>query len=103
MVTGEKQVEVRNATRYWTTRLTDRETGKLRSYQYVTFTRGYGRNAPRFTAECRGVFKAYKFDRTYSTGFSWTLPHSNAGYFIILLGPIVARLNTVAGENIAST
>ena len=103
MVTGEKPIEVRDATPYWTGWFTDRKTGMLKDYQYVTFSRGYlsKERAPRFVAKCRGIFKVHQFDRTYSTGFSWTLPYSDAGYYVILLGDIVSKSNVVPDEQIA--
>ncbi|MDQ3536858.1 MAG: ASCH domain-containing protein [Bacteroidota bacterium] len=51
---GEKKIEYREVTPFWTSRLFDKE-GKKRSYDSVLFINGYNKDARRLTTEFKGV------------------------------------------------
>lgn len=51
---GEKKIEYREVTPFWTSRLFDKE-GKKRSYDNVLFINGYNKDARRLTTEFKGV------------------------------------------------
>jgi hypothetical protein len=68
MVTGEKQVEIREKSRWMIMRLYDRN-GSERKYDAVKFVNGYGKNRPYFIVEYLGFETIFGADITYSNGF----------------------------------
>jgi ASC-1-like (ASCH) protein len=51
---GEKKIEYREVTPFWTSRLYDKE-GKKRAYDKVLFINGYNKDARRMETEFKGV------------------------------------------------
>ena len=69
MVTGEKKVEFREATRWIESRLIDSTTGKVKQYDRVKFANGYGKERPSFTVSYKGYeLKAKGVRKRYSNG-----------------------------------
>lgn len=69
MVTGEKNVEYRDRSRWMNSRLFWRDNSR-RHYDYVFFRNGYGLNRPWFVAEYLGFSTVEHIDITYSNGLT---------------------------------
>ena len=95
MVTGEKTEEFRRQSDWIKSRLF--RNGKLRPFTHVEFVNGYGKNKPRFTAECKGIREVneespeWNNTITYSNGLC---VHINEPMYIIELG-LVKTDNTL--------
>ncbi len=94
MVTGEKQVEIREKTRWMTLRLYDRN-GRERKYDAVKFVNGYGKNKPYFIAKYLGFETIFGADVTYSNGFHLEV---NKESWMINLGGIIESGNLKSSE-----
>ena len=92
MVTGEKNEEYRDVTKWIQSRLfTKSDVGSLivRSYDLVEFTNGYGKHLPRFTAHYIGFERRRSVQKSYSNG----LFISTGDVYAIKLGRIVSVEN----------
>lgn len=92
MVTGEKKKEFREFSDWITSRLYsfDKEGRKTaKSYDFVEFTNGYGRNMPRFTAKFLGFERRQWVHEKYSNG----LVVDAEMLWVIFLGDIISIEN----------
>jgi len=89
MVTGEKNFEIREKSRWMTMRLYDRN-GQERKYDFVKFTNGYGKDKPYFIAEFEGFDTIFQIYTTFSNGFRLDLAGE---YWRINLGEVVEAGN----------
>ena len=69
MITGEKTQEFRKCSTWIESRLYDKK-GNPRTYDYIQFTNGYGKERPSFTAKYCGFSKEKTINKKYSNGFS---------------------------------
>ena len=84
MVTGEKRMEFRDKTKYWESRLFEKD-GKQRQYDRVRFVNGYGATRPRFSVSFMGVkLEPNGVHATYSNGLE--VDTKGAPTYVILLG-----------------
>ena len=88
MVSGEKKVEYRDNTPYWTSRLFNKD-GTTKEFQYVEFSNGYRKNRPQFKVEFKGVEVIDEVKEVYSNGFRVNYPYKKEGYYKIILGSII--------------
>ena len=89
MVTGEKDVEVRDKSKWIESRLFDKE-GNPRTYDCVSFTNGYGKDKPNFVCEFDGVSTWDGMNCTFSNGqkLQWS-----GSKYVISLGKILSISN----------
>jgi ASC-1-like (ASCH) protein len=83
MKTGEKDIEYRTMSDWMKSRLYKGD--EERTYDYVQFTNGYGKDKPTFTAEYKGFFIA-PADVTFSNGLR---VFSTEPLYCIRLGKII--------------
>jgi len=83
MKTGEKNVEYRKMSQWMKSRLYTQN--KERTYAFVQFTNGYGKDKPSFTTEYKGFFVS-TVDVTFSNGLRVV---SDEPLYCIQLGEIV--------------
>jgi len=88
MVSGEKKVEYRDKTPYWTSRLFNKD-GTAKEFRYVEFSNGYRKNRPQFKVEFKGVEVIDEVNEVYSNGFRVNYPYKKEGYYKIILGSII--------------
>ena len=88
MVSGEKKVEYRDKTHYWTSRLFNKD-GTAKEFRYVEFSNGYRKNRPQFKVELKGVEVIDEVNEVYSNGFRVNYPYKKEGYYKIILGSII--------------
>jgi len=85
MLSGEKQIEIRNPSDWIKSRL------KKKDYDVVKFVNGYGSDRPYFITEYKGYYISEEFkDVNYSNGLMVTI---SEGDYIIKLGDIIERGN----------
>jgi hypothetical protein len=68
MVTGEKNFEYRDITKWINSRLFNKDN-TTKHYDYVKFTLGYGADKPFFICGYKGFKKVVNVHKIYSTGF----------------------------------
>jgi hypothetical protein len=85
MVTGEKQVEFREKSKWILLRLFNPD-GSKRHYDAVKFTNGYGKKRPYFIAKYLGFETIFGADVVYSNGFRLEI-HGES--WMISLGEII--------------
>lgn len=91
MVTREKRVEFRELSPWIKSRLYDKQ-GKLRHYDLVEFTNGYGATRPRFVCEFINAKVAITNDTVaYSNGLKVKIKANQTIY--IVLGDIKSKTN----------
>ena len=88
MVSGEKKYEYRINTKYWTSRLFNKD-GTPKQFKYVEFSNGYSKNRRQFLVEFKGVEIINEVDEKYSNGLKVKYPYIKNGYYKISLGEIV--------------
>lgn len=98
MITGEKQIEYRDNTKWIFSRLYKKEISKTgleyftpKKYDFVKFTNGYGKDKPYFIAEF--VFHAsltHSGYEKYSNGLEVLL---TPGMHVIKIGRIIEKNN----------
>lgn len=89
MVTGEKDFECREPTKFIIDRLMDK-LGNAKEYDYVLFTNGYGYHLPWFICEFEGFGTGYDNSYKFSTGFTMASKKEN---YRIFLGEIIHKQN----------
>lgn len=89
MITGEKDYEIREKSRWMAQRIYDQD-GRKRKYDFVKFTNGYGKDKPYFIAEFNGFGMVHHIDRTFSNGFHLKI---DGEYLCIILGKVVETGN----------
>ncbi len=91
MVTGEKREEFRKPTKWISSRHHQKIAGryKLKFYDYVVFTNGYGKDKPYFIAEILGFTNiSHAGQKVYKYSNGLTVEVENGDY-IILIGNIL--------------
>jgi ASC-1-like (ASCH) protein len=77
---GFKKEEYREIKNFWINRLTDKQTGELKSFDKIIFQHSYSKNAPKIELSCKGI--------NIGVGNSqWGA--ENKFYFVIKLGEII--------------
>ncbi len=94
MVTGEKQVEIREKSKWMNMRLYDRN-GHEKKYDAVKFVNGYGKNNPYFIAKYLSFETIFGADVTYSNEFHLEV---NKESWLINLGEIIESGNLKSSE-----
>ncbi len=92
MVTGEKDIEIRDKTDWIKSRLFNKD-GSKRKYDIIKFINGYGRNKPYFVCEYKGFDNCNGMNWTYSNGLTLNFREDK---WIIYLGKIIYRTDTAS-------
>ena len=92
ILSGKKDYEFRCAGNWIESRLFDKE-GNLRSYDYIEFTNGYGKDRPWFKCEFKGVQTMQKGDVLKMKGKEIQFEKKE---YAIRLGEIVSKKNILA-------
>ena len=87
MVTGEKKIEYRRASKWIESRLFDKNQVQ-RHYDYVEFTNGYGADKPWFRVTFLGVTVSDTINVTFSNGLR---VNTNEKTYCIQLGEVVEK------------
>ena len=67
MVTGEKNIEYRNPSKWIKSRLFNKDKQK-KFYNFIEFTNGYGKDKPYFKAKYNNFYISNDINKTYSNG-----------------------------------
>lgn len=88
MVTGEKIIEFRKKSKWIESRLFDKK-GKVREYDFIVFTNGYGNDKPYFIAEMVAFKETKRVGSqiySYSNGLTVEVEQ---GDYMILIGNVL--------------
>ena len=87
MMSGEKKYEYRENTKYWRSRLLEKDC-TLKEFKYIEFINGYQKDRPQFKCEFQGFDIVQEVCETFSTGFKVNYLEKEEGYIQIKLGEI---------------
>lgn len=92
MVTGEKKFEVREKGKWINSRLFEAD-GRVKHYDAIKFTNGYGKNRPYFIAKYRDLDLCSEVHKEFSNGLKIDIDRP---VWVIYLGEIIEKGNLEA-------